>query len=59
MNTKMSESQGVISEVRIITYQFNTTNCGSNLNNMSLNQIYKDFALAQGGTACLSRWGSI
>jgi hypothetical protein len=33
----VSESQGVISEVRIIKYQFNSTNCGSNLNNMSLN----------------------
>ena len=27
----MSESWGVISEVRIIKYQFNTTNCGSTL----------------------------
>ena len=35
MSTKVSESQGVISEVRIINYQFNTTNCGSNLNNVS------------------------
>jgi hypothetical protein len=37
MSTKVFESQGAISEVRIIKYQFDTTNCGSNLNNMSLN----------------------